>query len=173
MAFSPTAITASDTGLADERGYVRRHRIMLRLRVWMATQRLDATLAAGAPLNRDPLIALRAAQLASRRERQRLAMALDAVCAERPARPGISASVSVPADALVLARPALEQLAGALRSPGSLEPHGIALTRLLLTEPGSPLYQPAEPEALSTAACGALLALTPRTDRMTHLTGHR
>jgi hypothetical protein len=173
MAFSPTAITPSDTGLAGELGYGRRHRIMLRLRVWMATRRLDGSLAAGAPLNRDPLIALRAAQLASRRERRRLAMALDAVRAERPARPGFSASVPVSADALVLARPALEQLAGALRSPGSLEPHGIARTRLLLTEPSSPLYQPAEPEALYTAACGALLALMPRTDRLAHLTGHR
>jgi hypothetical protein len=58
-----------------------------------------------------------------------------------------------------IARPALEQLAAALRSRDSVQPQGVALAQLLLTEPSSALYQPADPDELYRAAREALLAL--------------
>ncbi len=63
--------------------------------------------------------------------------------------------------AVEIARPALEQLAGALRSRESVQPRGVALTQLFLTDGASPLYRPASPDSLNEAAREALLALGP------------
>ncbi len=164
MAFSPTADRAvSDATFAPAPHTARARRthlrqMSLRLRVRLTSARLDASLASGeTPITE--AAALRAARLVSRRERERLAVAVERVCREPSSRPGYSASVPVSADALHLARPALWQLARALRSPGSHRPRGVALTRQLFTEPDSLLYRPPHPGALSKAVREARLAL--------------
>ena len=56
-----------------------------------------------------------------------------------------------------IARPPLEQLAIALRSPEPIQPRGVALTRLLLTDPCSAVYAPAYSDQLYDIAREALL----------------
>jgi hypothetical protein len=58
-----------------------------------------------------------------------------------------------------VARPALQQLASALRSPTDVEPRGVAITRILLTQPSSALYRPAYREELYEVARAALFGL--------------
>lgn len=172
MALSPTAIDAHNPDATDARPGVGRPGISLRLRVRMAAPRLDARLAAGEPPG-TPAEAIRADQLVSARERERLTVALERVCRESPIRHGYSAAVPVSADALALARPALEQLARALRCAPSHHPRGVALTRLLLTEPDSPLYRPTHPWALHEAVRTALLALASGANSELPLIGGR
>lgn len=134
--------------------------LLLRARVRLSMPELDARLARGEEPAGDPLLALRAGQLVSRRTRKRLAIAIERACSKSGHnRPAISAAVPVDADAIKVARPALEQLGAALRSRGAVEPRGVALAHRLLTEPGSALFRPASPEALYAAAREALLAL--------------
>jgi len=71
----------------------------------------------------------------------------------------ISAAVPVDRGAVELARPAMQQLARALRSRRAVEPRGVALTQVLLTEPFSALYRPAYREELYELAREALFAL--------------
>jgi hypothetical protein len=92
-----------------------------------------------------------------------LAIAIERVCERsRDDRAAISAAVPVDADGVDLARAALAQLGAALRSLDAVQPRGVALTRRLLTEPASALFNPKSPEALYEAAREALLALTAR-----------
>jgi hypothetical protein len=133
----------------------------MRMRARRAATRLDVRLAERAEIAGDSLLALRAAQLTSRRTRQRLARALERCTTRHWA---LSAAVPVDPHAIGAARPAvaqlaLAQLAAALRSPEPVEPSGMARVRLLLTDPASPLYVPANPNALYEAARHALLAL--------------
>jgi hypothetical protein len=54
----------------------------------------------------------------------------------------------------------LAQLARALRERDAVEAQGVALAKLLLTEPSSPLYRPQHSASVYEAAREALLALT-------------
>ena len=60
----------------------------------------------------------------------------------------LSAAVAVDEHAVEIARPALRQLASALRSHEDVQPRGVAITRILLTDPSSALYRPAYREEL-------------------------
>jgi hypothetical protein len=71
----------------------------------------------------------------------------------------LSAAVAVDEHAVEVARPALQQLASALRSRADVEPRGVAITQILLTEPSSALYRPAYREELYELARAALFAL--------------
>ena len=71
----------------------------------------------------------------------------------------LSAAVAVDEHAVELARPALQQLASALRSRADVEPRGAAIAQILLTEPSSALYRPAYREELYESARAALFAL--------------
>jgi hypothetical protein len=71
----------------------------------------------------------------------------------------LSAAVAVDEHAVEVARPALRQLASALRSRADVEPRGVAITQILLTEPSSALYRPAYREELYEIARAALFAL--------------
>jgi hypothetical protein len=106
------------------------------------------------------MLASRTAQLCSMRARRRIASGLERVTTRRD-RPVLSAAIPFDWKAVQLARPALEQLAVALRSRQSVRPRGVVLTRLLLTEPSSPLYRPAYAEELYEVAREALFALGP------------
>ncbi len=127
--------------------------------VRLAAPRLDARLAAGEDPFSSPALALRGAQLASRRMRAQLAGGLEhAWSAEREAG-ALSAAVPIDAEAVELARPVLDKLAEALRSRDRVGVRGVALTQLLLTEPGSPLYGSTPPGELYERAREALFAL--------------
>ncbi len=71
----------------------------------------------------------------------------------------LSAAVAVDEHAVEVARPALQQLASALRSRADVEPRGVAIAQILLTEPSSALYRPAYREELYELARAALFAL--------------
>ena len=132
--------------------------------VWarLAAPRLDARLAAGEqPLN-DDVLACRSRRLVSRRWRRRLASGLDRSLSPTPGDALLSAAVAVDKHAVDVARPALQQLASALRSRAGVEPRGVAMTQVLLTEPCSPLYRPAYREELYELARAALFALGSR-----------
>ena len=79
-----------------------------------------------------------------------------------PGHAVLSAAVAVDEHAVEAARPALLQLALALRSRADVDPRGVALTRVLLTEPSSALYRPASREELYELARTALFALGSR-----------
>jgi hypothetical protein len=74
----------------------------------------------------------------------------------------LSAAVEVDEQAVDVARPALQQLASALRSRADVELRGVAIARILLTEPCSALYRPAYCEELYELARAALFALGSR-----------
>lgn len=80
----------------------------------------------------------------------------------RPEAAAFSASIPCNARAVAVARPALEQLAAALRSWESVNPRGVAITQVLLTEPGSALYRPSYADELYEVAREALFALGAR-----------
>jgi hypothetical protein len=76
-----------------------------------------------------------------------------------PGHAVLSAAVAVDERAVEVARPALQQLAAALRWRADVEPRGVAITHILLTEPSSALYRPAYREELYELARAALFAL--------------
>jgi hypothetical protein len=129
--------------------------------VRLMAPRLDGRIAAGEDLLSDAALACRAGQLVSKRARGRVADGLERVLPERLDRRVSSAAMPVDRDAVVIARPALEQLARALRSRAVVQPRGVALAHILLGNPSSALYQPAYREELYVLAREALFALGP------------
>ena len=127
--------------------------------VRFAAGRLDARLAAGEDPFGSTALALRAAQLASRRMRAQLAAGIDRALARVHDTGTLTAAVPVDACAVELAQPALEQLAHALRSRERVAIRGLAITQLLLTRPDSALYASRYSEQLYEGAREALLAL--------------
>lgn len=127
--------------------------------VRLTAPRLDARLARGEDPFGSAALALRAARLASLRLRHQLASGIEHSLGRQQQDGAISASVPVDATAIEIARPALGQLAEAMRSRDRVGVRGVALTQLLVTEPGSPLYASAYPEELYERAREALFAL--------------
>lgn len=137
-------------------------RLRLRLSVLRNVGRLDARLAAGEDPRGDAALACRSRQLMSRRSRHRLAQGLERALATHPGDAVLSAAVPVDGGAVEVARPIVQQLARALRRHRSVEARGVALTSVLLTEPGSALYRPVYREELYELAREALFALGSR-----------
>jgi hypothetical protein len=125
----------------------------------VASRRLDARLAAGEDPLGDLVLACRSRRLVSGRSRRRLAHGLERAWSMPPGHDVLTAAVAVDERAVEVARPALQQLASALRSRAEVEPRGVAITQILLTEPASALYRPAYREELYELARAALLAL--------------
>jgi hypothetical protein len=132
----------------------------MRVQARLLATGLNARIAAGEDPASDRMLAIRSRQLLSRRERNRLAVAIERLEVRSSRRLGISAAIPVDARALKVARPALAQLAQALRERETVVSRGVALTKLLLTEPSSPLYRPPHSAAVYEAARHALLALS-------------
>ena len=133
--------------------------VLRRLRARLAALQLDHRLVAGEDPVSDPVLACRAAQLTRRRCRGQLAGGLERLLSPTHGRAAFSAAIPFDRRAVEIARPALEQLAIALRSPQPIEPRGVALTRLFLTDPSSAVYAPAYADHLYDIAQEALLAL--------------
>ncbi len=138
---------------------VNRARLLDRLRGRLSAPALDRRLAAGENASADDAIGRRAAQLISRRGRDRIASGVERLRPKALRTGALSAAIPIDPRAFTIAEPALAQLAAALRSRGAVEPRGVALALLLLTDPGSPLYQPQHPDELYEAAREALFAL--------------
>jgi len=128
----------------------------------VAAPRLDARLAAGEDPRGDVVLACRARRLVSWRSRRRLACGLERAWSVPPGHRVLSAAVAVDERAVEVARPALQQLAWALRSRADVEPCGVAIAQMLLTEPSSALYRPAYRDELYELARAALFALGSR-----------
>jgi hypothetical protein len=113
---------------------------LVRLRVARAHRRLDREIASEAPVNDDPARALRAAQLTSPRERFYLAAVLEHIleAAEERERDPVS-RVRVNHAALIAARHGILTLIDVLRTEREVAPRGVALARLLIDDPRSPL----------------------------------
>jgi hypothetical protein len=133
----------------------------LLLGVRLAGLRLDARLAAGDDPWADAALTRRAQQLLTRRARRRIGAGLERVCSARPRRATFSSAILVDARAVEIARPALEQLAAALRSREAVPAQAVALANVLLTNGSSALYRPAYPDELQAVARGAQVALAP------------
>jgi hypothetical protein len=128
----------------------------------VAAPRLDARLAAGEHPLSDAVLACRSRRLVSGRSRRQLACGLERAWSMPPGHAVLSAAVAVDERAVEVARPALQQLASALRSRADVETRGVAITQILLTEPCSALYRPAYREELYELARAALFALGSR-----------
>jgi hypothetical protein len=115
--------------------------LTLRLRTRWERDRLDERIARGADPGASPELELRAQQLCTDHERNRLARALeDALEAARtPARP---LTVSVPLRRAAVRESAqdIEALIRRLRDDQPVDPQGAALTRRLVSDGASPLY---------------------------------
>jgi hypothetical protein len=142
-------------------------------RVWsrLTAVQLDARLATGQGPRASAAFACRAKQLVSGRSRRQLAAAVERVCLRRHERAVFSAAIPTDGQAIEIARPALEQLARALRCSESVQPGGVALTRVLLTDGTSPLYRPAYPEELYDVVRRSLRLLGPAGRTTTQVEG--
>jgi hypothetical protein len=120
---------------------------------------LDRRIAAGESPGASDVLAFRAAHLVTMKNRRRVADCLEALRDDRLRAGPVSSAVPLDSHALRVAWPAVEQLVGALRARATVSPRGMALARMMLTEPCSPLYRPVHGDALYEAAREALFAL--------------
>ena len=122
--------------------------LTLRWRVWWRTPELDAALAAGVDPQGTRLLSLRAHQLATIRQRARLAQALEKVVAVAdadqviviPTFRRLRPSLPVRRPQVRSNRIALLHLAERLREDRPLRAQGLALAERLITDDNSPLY---------------------------------
>jgi hypothetical protein len=135
--------------------------LTLPLRVIVRRDALDRQLAEGADPHTNRELGIRAAQLRKARTRRVIARRLRRTlgAARKPAslrwafRP-------LARDQILAESDALTDLVRRLEAPGPVEPMGVALARLLVTDPVSPLSVPSEPGTiymvvrLATAAMG-------------------
>lgn len=150
----------ANESIAFPRGQRRPSReLKHRIRAWVTAPSLDSRIAAGEDPSSEALLSCRSGQLLSHRSRRRLVHGLQRALAPPPDRAVISSAVPCNRQAVEVARPALEQLAQALRSRVGVRPRGVVLVHQLLTDPSSALYRPAELGELDEAARQALLAL--------------
>lgn len=132
----------------------------LRLRVVVHRGRLDRLIAEGAPRTTDPRVALRASQLARPALRANLARSLLDTLHWIDTPISRFASPHVPVDAASVRACSLElrDLARALTDIDP-RPQGVAMTRVLLTDGGSPLYMNGPAERLRKVLLAARAAL--------------
>ena len=128
----------------DDRSTSAGPSLALRARVRVTRGRLDRELANGRLCESTPALAVRARQLVAARERRQLARDLRGVVAyvdRVDSRPTIS-TVVIDRAAVRSARQALVRLAERLEGWAPASPRGVALTRVLLTDGLSPLFNP-------------------------------
>ncbi|MBN1528978.1 MAG: hypothetical protein JW895_07950 [Thermoleophilaceae bacterium] len=115
----------------------------LRLRVWLTRRTLDHRLAAGESILSSAAHARRANQLTSPRRRRTLAKGLRRVVAdaEHPRR-SLSSAVPVQRGAVLHARAGIERIVARLESDDAVALAGVAQVQLMLTDAGSPIFDP-------------------------------
>jgi hypothetical protein len=132
--------------------------LTVQLRQWSRRDALDRLLIDGAPPDTSPELALRAVRLTRESHRYRLAAELEAVVAVADRDEPSRTALHVCGDQVREARGMLLDVAARLRD-GPCCARGVALTRRLLRDPSSPIYERAGRESLGRAATSALLAL--------------
>jgi hypothetical protein len=161
QAFIPPSATKPDTysDLAPQ----PRDSIRVRLSARLHRGALDEKIARGVETAGDRALALRAEQLASRAQRDRLATALERTLdpAETLAARGLTARVPLQVRAIRDCADDIEALARRLRDGKPIDAQGAALTRRLLTNGASPLYYRHSPHTLRYAVRSSRLALEP------------
>ena len=131
----------------------------LRLRLWWHQTELDEQLAAGAQPQPGTLLHLRAEELGSRAERDRLALAVEETlrAAHRPA-PRLGTSLPLRRSVIRDTEEDILALVGRLRDTRPIDVQGVAMVEVLLTDPSGPLFR-AGPLSLRFAVRSARLAL--------------
>lgn len=127
-------------------------------RAWSRRDVLDRLLIDGAPPDASPELALRALRLTREGHRYRLAAELEAIVSAADRGEPAQTVLDVCVEAVREARGSLLELAARL-CDGPCGARGVAMTRRLLRDPCSPVYEPAARDPLSQAARAALLAL--------------
>jgi hypothetical protein len=131
--------------------------------VWIRTllyrRRLDALLLRGVARHQSAELALRARRLTTRRRRRALADSLDEAILTADGRGPRLVSIRPLARQVHAARPALRELADALRAEEEVEPAGVLLARRMLTDGAGPLYHECGDDVLRRAAEQATAAL--------------
>jgi hypothetical protein len=117
---------------------------LLHLRTRLRRPRLDADILAGRRRPGDSALALREAQLVGPRRRNQLARRLEEVVATPARSRGAGSRAPVDRRAVAAAGPVLTDLILLLRSSQPVEARGMLAGWRLLTDPGSPLYEPEE-----------------------------
>ncbi len=142
----------------------------LRLSTWLHRSALDEQIARGVDPESDERLELRAEQLVSREERDRLARAVERTleiaghAAEaHSTRTGAVVSSRVPLRVAGVRDCAedLNALVSRLRGEELIDAQGVAMTRRLLTSAAGPLYYRRSPVTLRHAVRSARLALEP------------
>jgi hypothetical protein len=127
-----------------------------------ATPLLDRELIAGADPQRDPALERRGERVCARRNREKVAAALEAVVVRAERGGGLSSAAPLHSDDVLGARTPLLDLARRLRSDSRVDPQGVLLTRKLLSDPASALNSGSGADALGAAVRRVNAALDPR-----------
>lgn len=142
----------------------------LRLSTWLHRGALDARLARGTELHGDERLALRAEQLVSRSERDRLARSLERMLelAGHPTEsktvrtaPVLSSRVPLQATEIRACAGDFDALVSRLRGDEPIDAQGVVMARRLISDGASPLYYRRNPVTLRHAVRSARLALEP------------
>lgn len=124
----------------------------VRARVWLHRTALDRRLADGEDALASLELALRAGQLVATESRRELAARIeDVVEAAGSPAPVFSSSAPLARQAIRALRQELLRLATELQDWSTVGVEGVARTRGLLTDGGSPLYGPSDESALHDA----------------------
>lgn len=121
---------------------------------------LDRRLAAGESPDSSLMLALRARKLTGRRDRRALAAGIQRVLHEA-ARPANLYALPFDWPRIRLLTDELAALRDVLADGGLVDPRGVAMVQLLLTDGGGPLHRPGGPVRLRDAIDDAVYALRP------------
>ena len=145
----------------DRRG-ARKMQPRQRFIAWLMASRLDAALARGESPDSSPLLAFHARVLESMAMRQSLSRDLSTIAeASRHPRTKREERSSMNWAVVAEAYQQLDDLSLRLAVGTRVDPRGVALSRLLLTDHDSPLHAGDDAEALRAAARHAQSALDP------------
>ena len=134
---------------------------LLGLRVLLRRDVLDRALADGARPDDTPALALRARQLATRREAEHVTERLEAILHEldHPPARALTSRAPLQRAQIIDARPFVANLAQRLRDVEHPHAVGVARVRQLVVDGSGPLYAPAPPGTLARLAWRAADAL--------------
>ena len=122
-------------------------------------RRLEGALAAGADPHSDRALSLHALRLSMPRSRARIADGLEGAWRDAGRPHGLSAKAPLARSAILATGPELQSVIAELRTDDECHARAIALTRLLLIDGDSPLYEPGSTEDLSRYLTRAYRAL--------------
>jgi hypothetical protein len=138
-----------------------RHVLHSALAHWCARQ-IDRELASGLSPRASSIVQRRAAQLTGVRSRRRIAAGLARVLRDCTRQPlSMTAVVSPDRHEVLAARAVLQALALRLADSGPVDPRGMAILQVLLTDGTGPLYEPVGPGSLGSHLRAAAAALEP------------